>query len=117
VDRGAIKGSICESVGWRGITGFMSAEASAQDPKSLMSPAVPHVTGAFLNPEARRTGASNALLEALLDWIHTCGWESATVDFETSNPEGAGFWLGPAGFEPLLYTMVRRLDPRYVSGG
>jgi GNAT superfamily N-acetyltransferase len=97
------------------ITGFMSAEAGAQDPKSLMSPPVPHITGAFLKPEARRTGASGALLSALLGWIHESGWKSATVDFETSNPEGARFWLGPAGFKPLLYTMLRRLDPRYVS--
>ena len=97
------------------ITGFMSAEAGAQDPKSLMSPPVPHITGAFLKPEARRTGASGALLAALLGWIHESGWKSATVDFETSNPEGAGFWLGPAGFQPLLYTMLRRLDPRYVD--
>jgi GNAT superfamily N-acetyltransferase len=97
------------------ITGFLSAEAGAQDPKSLMSPPVPHITGAFLKPEARRTGASGALLAALLGWIHESGSKSATVDFESSNPEGAGFWLGPAGFEPLLYTMLRRLDPRYVN--
>jgi GNAT superfamily N-acetyltransferase len=97
------------------ITGFMSAEAGAQDPKSLMSPPVPHITGAFLKSEARGTGASRALLAALLGWIHESGWKSATVDFETSNPEGAGFWLGSAGFQPLLYTMLRRLDPRYVS--
>ncbi|MFP6679060.1 MAG: GNAT family N-acetyltransferase [Dehalococcoidia bacterium] len=99
------------------VTGFMSAEAGAQDPKSLMSPPVPHITGAFLKPEARGTGASKALLSALLRWIHESGWESATVDFETSNPEGSSFWLGPAGFEPLLYTMLRRLDPRYIKGG
>ena len=99
------------------VTGFMSAEAGAQDPKSLMSPPVPHITGAFLRPEARGTGASKALLAALMGWIHESGWTSATVDFETSNPEGSGFWLGPAGFQPLLYTMLRRLDPRYVSGG
>ncbi|MCH8817165.1 MAG: hypothetical protein IIC92_05485 [Chloroflexi bacterium] len=99
------------------ITGFMSAEAGAQDPKSLISAPVPHITGAFLKPEARRTGASNALLVALLGWARESRWESVTVDFETSNPEGAGFWLGPGGFQPLLYTMVRRLDPRYAAGG
>ncbi|MBT3941142.1 MAG: GNAT family N-acetyltransferase [Chloroflexi bacterium] len=98
------------------ITGFISAEAGAQDPKSLMSPPVPHITGAFLTPEARGTGAASSLLTALFEWIDDSGWKSATVDFETSNPEGSGFWLGPAGFTPLLYTMVRRLDPRYVKG-
>ncbi len=99
------------------ITGFISAEVGVQEPKSLMSPPVPHINGAFLKPEARRTGASNALLGALLRWAGASGWESCTVDFETSNPEGSGFWLGPAGFTPLLYTMLRRLDPRYVGGG
>ena len=98
------------------ITGFISAEAGAQDPKSLMSPPITHITGAFLTPEARATGASGALLATLMGWIYDSGWKNATVDFETSNPEGSGFWLGPAGFTPLLYTMVRRLDPRYVSG-
>lgn len=97
------------------ITGFMSAEAGAQEPKSLMSPPVPHITGAFLKPEARRTGASNALLASLLGWARESGWKSCTVDFESSNPEGSAFWLGPAGFTPLLYTMARRLDPRYAS--
>ena len=81
-----------------------------------MSPPVPHITGAFLTPEARGTGAASSLLTALFEWIDDSGWKSATVDFETSNPEGSGFWLGPAGFTPLLYTMVRRLDPRYVKG-
>ncbi|MDA1257140.1 MAG: GNAT family N-acetyltransferase [Chloroflexi bacterium] len=99
------------------ITGFMSAEAGAQEPKSLMSPPVAHITGAFLKPEARRSGAAQALLATLLGWVHESGWGSCTVDFETSNPEGSAFWLGPAGFEPLLYTMARRLDARYVSGG
>jgi hypothetical protein len=98
------------------VTGFISAEAGSQDPKSLMSPPVPHVNGAFLKPEKRGTGAADALFAALLSWMHESGWKSATVDFETSNPEGSGFWLGPAGFTPLLYTMVRRLDPRYVGG-
>ena len=97
------------------ITGFMSAECGAQEPKSLMSLPVPHITGAFLSQDHRGSGAANALLGALLGWAAESGWKSCTVDFETSNPEGAAFWLGPAGFEPLLYTMARRLDPRYAS--
>ena len=98
------------------ITGFISAEAGAQEPKSLIDPPTPHITGAYLEPEHRRSGASDALLAELFNWTRDSGWEACTVDFETSNPEGSGFWLGRAGFEPLLYTMVRRLDPRYVPG-
>ncbi len=96
------------------ITGFMSAEYGPQRPSSLKHPLLPQIEGAFLDPSSRGSGSANALLDALLVWVSETGSAYCTVDFETSNPEGSSFWLRN-DFEPLLFTMTRRLDARYAS--
>ncbi len=96
------------------ITGFMSAEYGPQRPRSLKHPLLPHIEGAFLAPSSRGTGAANALLDGVLGWVSETGSRYCTVDFETSNPEGSSFWLRN-DFEPLVFTMTRRLDTRYAS--
>ena len=96
------------------LTGFMSAEYGPQRPSSLRYPLLPQIEGAFLDPSFRGSGSANGLLDALLGWVSESGCRYCTVDFETSNPEGSSFWLRN-DFEPLLFTMTRRLDARYGS--
>jgi hypothetical protein len=50
----------------------------------------------------------SALLNHLLAWAGSAGYERCAVDFETQNVAGARFWL--KYFRPVCYSLVRSIE-------
>jgi GNAT superfamily N-acetyltransferase len=70
------------------------------------------IEGAFTQPALRGSGIGTALLGRCLEWAREQGFERCAVDFEGENVLGRRFWL--RHFEPVLYSLARRIDPRAV---
>ena len=68
------------------------------------------ITAAFTKEEFRRRGVATALLKHSLEWAHSTGYTRCAVDFESANNLGSRFWL--KHFQPVGYSLVRRLDER-----
>jgi len=73
------------------------------------------IEGAFTQPGLRGKGIGTALLNRCLEWAEEQGFERCAVDFEGAHVLGRRFWL--RHFEPVLYALARRIDPRAVIGG
>jgi len=70
------------------------------------------IEGAFTQPALRGKGIGAALLGRCLEWAQEQDFERCAVDFEGENVLGRRFWL--RHFEPVLYSLARRIDPRAV---
>jgi len=70
------------------------------------------IEGAFTQPALRGRGIGAALLGRCLAWAREQGFERCAVDFEGENVLGRRFWL--RHFEPVLYALARRVDPRAI---
>jgi GNAT superfamily N-acetyltransferase len=92
------------------MVGFISCRMDIQESKTLRSSAVPHVNGAFVHEEYRDRNVAQLLLQDIFRWSVERSAPHVTVDFESNNVEGAGFWLS-RDFKPLVYGMVRRPPP------
>jgi GNAT superfamily N-acetyltransferase len=64
-----------------------------------------------VEPDARSGGIGKALLEHSMAWAREQGYQLCTLHFASGNPSGGPFWLSQ-GFEPVEYTMQRRVDER-----
>jgi GNAT superfamily N-acetyltransferase len=69
------------------------------------------ITGAFTKQEVRGQGIGTALLNHGLNWARSAGYRQCSVDFESMNIPSSWFWLGK-GFEPVCYSLIRRVDER-----
>jgi ribosomal protein S18 acetylase RimI-like enzyme len=63
------------------------------------------ITGAYFRPERRGGGLASAVLNVALQDYARLGFERCSVDFESFNPEAAGFWM--KYFQPVCYSLVR----------
>ena len=63
------------------------------------------ITGAYIRPAYRGRGLAPAILDAALRDYAGRGFERCSVDFESFNPEAAGFWL--RYFKAVSYSVVR----------
>ncbi len=99
------------SVAERGgeLVGFMSCRNGAQESRALRNMSVPHVNGAFIREDMRGAGIAQALLSDVLRWAKGESAPNVTVDFESTNPEAAGFWLSQ-DLRPLVSAFTRRIS-------
>ena len=70
-----------------------------------------HIDETYAEAESRRHGVGRTLLDAALARAREDGHDRCTVSWMTANLTGARFWQAN-GFRPLLYRLVRALDPR-----
>jgi len=68
------------------------------------------ITGAFTRAEARGRGVATALLNRVLAWSRSEGYERCAVDFEPMNVLAARFWT--SYFQPVCYSVMRYVDER-----
>lgn len=73
----------------------------------------PYIGPTATHPTMQGQGVGRALVDLVLDWAHTNGYQTVSVDFDSCNPRSRPFWLG-LGFEPTGYRMRRTLDAAYV---
>ena len=96
------------------VVGYMSTEPSTED--AIVMPRAGTQTlcmaSAFTDPDARKHGTGTALLNHILEWGRAAGYSRCAADFETANIPGSRFWLGVAGFRPVVRSVTRRIDER-----
>jgi GNAT superfamily N-acetyltransferase len=78
----------------------------SDDPEML------NICGGYSLESVRGSGASTAILSALLEWMREHGYMRLGVDFESFNRLGSRFWL--RHFEPFTYSLFRRIDERVL---
>jgi len=64
-----------------------------------------YISGAYLKPEHRGSGAGAAMLDAGLRHGMALGYARCGVDFESFNPDAAVFWM--KHFQPVCYSLLR----------
>ena len=79
----------------------------------LRDPATTYLTSAYTVPEARAKGITTTLMNEAFAWARQAGYQRCAVDFETANPPAARFWM--KHFQPVVYSLLRVLDPRIVA--
>ncbi|RPI86384.1 MAG: GNAT family N-acetyltransferase [Chloroflexi bacterium] len=88
------------------LTSYMVFESSSEGATPVVgSETTIAITGAFTKPEFRGKGAAPALLNASLQEYRQKGYTRCSVDFESFNPEAAGFWT--KYFQPVCYSVMR----------
>lgn len=86
--------------------GFMRFESDSDGASAvLQSKDTIAITGAYIRPENRGRQLASAILDAALQYYAGLGFEHCSVDFESFNPEAAGFWM--KYFEPVCLSVVR----------
>lgn len=90
------------------VVGFISATIGDQETDCLRNSSVPHINGAFVEPEFRHEAIASDLLAAIVDRANAMLAPWISTDFETANVEGTGFWLG-SGFRSVLTAVVRTI--------
>ncbi len=86
--------------------GFLRFEPTTEGASGLVrSTGTIAISGAFVRPDRRGRGVATALLNAALRAYSDQGYDRCSVDFESFNPEAAGFWL--RFFTPACISMVR----------
>jgi len=85
-------------------------------PRCVADPATIRLDRAFTLPEVRRSGIAAALLATFLAEAARRGYHRCALDYESANPEAAGFWPSQ-GFEPCCRSVVRFIDARLVGAG
>lgn len=64
----------------------------------------------YTRTDFRSTGIASVLLKEILHQAKEEGAKFSSVDFETQNIEGRSFWL--KHFEPIVYSVMRKIDDR-----
>lgn len=90
---------------------FLALERPAHALLPLDAPDTIAIGAAYTEPLARGQGIAGALLTHARTWAHAHGYTRVSVDFESANLEANRFWLG-AGFAPVCYSFMRRIDTR-----
>ena len=86
--------------------GFMRFESESDGAATVVqSKDTIAITGAYIRPEYRGRQLASAILDAALQYYAGLGFEHCSVDFESFNPEAAGFWM--KYFEPVCLSVVR----------
>lgn len=86
--------------------GFMRFESDSDGASAvLQSKDTIAINGAYVRPEYRGRRMASALLDAALQDYADIGFERCSVDFESFNPEAAGFWM--KYFKPVCLSVVR----------
>lgn len=95
--------------------GYIRAQLPGDDVAAVAkdAPANRAVSGAYTAPAHRKRGVASALLGHVLEWARGLGCSTCTVDFESQNREGAGFWL--RHFTPICFSALRRVDERPLA--
>jgi GNAT superfamily N-acetyltransferase len=92
------------------VVGYLRFEPSERMVLPTCSETTVSITGAYTREAWRGMGIGTALLQAGLEWAHSSGYTHCSVDFESANLPGSGFWL--RHFDPVTHSLVRRVDPR-----
>lgn len=71
-----------------------------------------NVCAAYALEEVRGTGVSAVMLNIIVQWVRSNGYERLGVDYESFNRNGSRFW--EKHFTPFAYCMFRRLDERII---
>jgi GNAT superfamily N-acetyltransferase len=72
--------------------GFMRFDSEFDAADVVASGRGVSITGAYVRPDRRRRGAATAMLDAGIRHHAAAGLSYCAVDFESFNPEAAGFW-------------------------
>jgi len=96
-------------LGWVGGTpGAGTYPLCTDDPSTV------RLDRAFTLPEARRSGIATSLVTTFLGEAARRGYHRCVVDYESANPEAAGFWPSQ-GFVPFCRSLVRFVAPQLVT--
>ena len=96
------------------IVGFISCRTGEQESKTLRNPDAPHINGTYVREDLRDRNVAQLLLQDVFRWSAERSAPHVTVDFESTNVEGAGFWLS-RDLEPLVYGLVRRTPSAHAT--
>lgn len=89
-----------------GPAGFMRFDGYEFDGAEIVeSETTIKINGAYVRPACRGRGAAAGMLDAALRDYAGRGFTACAVDFESFNPEAAGFW--PRYFEPVCLSLMR----------
>jgi GNAT superfamily N-acetyltransferase len=80
-------------------------------PRSTTPDRAIHLQQGYTTPDARGSGVASALLVEAFAWARDAGHRRCTISWHTANLLGARFWQR-AGFRPITFTLVRRIDER-----
>jgi GNAT superfamily N-acetyltransferase len=97
-----------------GFQAWLPVDASQDE--GLASGELVELSVGATRPEARGSGIGRALTAFGADLAARSGFRACVCDWRSANPHSSAFW--PArGFEPYLYRLTRRVDPRVAWAG
>lgn len=79
----------------------------------IRDPGTTSIVSAFTQESARGQGIATALLNRVLAWARTEGYERCAVDWEPMNSLANRFWT--RHFQPVTYALVRHIDERIAG--
>jgi GNAT superfamily N-acetyltransferase len=94
-----------------GFQAYFSAEISDDTP--LVPPECVDLSVAATHPDQRGRGVGSALTRVGLTDAAARGYTACVVDWRVTNLMSSRFWPR-RGFQPAVYRLVRRVDPRIV---
>jgi ribosomal protein S18 acetylase RimI-like enzyme len=94
-----------------GFQAYFSAEMSDDNP--LVPPECVDLSVAATHPDLRGRGVGSALTQTGLADAAARGYTACVVDWRVTNLISSRFWPRQ-GFQPAVYRLVRRVDPRIV---
>jgi len=92
-----------------GFQAYFPAEMSDDNP--LVPPECADLSVAATHPELRGRGVGSALTQVGLTDAAARGYTACVVDWRVTNLMSSRFWPR-RGFQPAVYRLVRRVDPR-----
>jgi GNAT superfamily N-acetyltransferase len=93
--------------------GLLTVEWTSPVPR-LCPNGQPYIGPTATHPSARGRGVGHALVHAALDWAHSHGYDTVSVDFDSPNPLSRPFWMG-LGFQPTGYGVRRTIDASFAG--
>jgi GNAT superfamily N-acetyltransferase len=93
--------------------GLLTVEFTSPAPR-LCPNGQPYIGSTAAHPSVRGRGVGHALVHHVLDWAHSNGFHTVSVDFESANPLSRPFWLG-LRFKPTGYRVRRTIDAVYLD--
>lgn len=93
--------------------GLVTVEFTSPAPR-LCPDGQPYIGPTATHPSVRGQHIGTALVHCVLEWAHVNGYDTVSVDFDSSNPLSRPFWLG-LGFEPTGYRVRRTIDATYAQ--
>jgi len=80
--------------------------------RAVQDPGTAAINGAYTVEGLRRGGIASALLSQLIAQAKLSGYQRISVDFESFNILGSGFWL--RHFTPVCFGLNRKVDDRIL---